>query len=119
VVQEDATHPGLIWVQCPDCQEIKPIESRAASEACPPEPSDEKPGPPPGPHPTHHETDFKRVVRHYRRGERFVAGEWIFHPEWNDKGQVIEKCRSTGGREVIVVSFRKIGVKRLVSNCAK
>ncbi len=101
MVQEDQEHPGLLWVQCPECREIKPIEAAGTSG------TDKDGG------------RLQRVVRHYRAGERFSTGEWLYHPEWKDTGQVVEKCLSTGGHEIIVVSFNKLGTKRLVSNYAR
>ena len=109
VVQEDEGHPGLVWVRCPLCREIKPLEAQEEAPA---------PKPGPGKAPAR-ETTPRRVVRHYRAGERFSPGEWIYHSEWDDTGQVIEKCHSRGGHEVIVVAFEKIGTKRLVSNFAR
>ncbi len=112
VVQEDENHPGLIWVQCPGCQEIKPMETASAkvrmSSASKGRAGTGKMA-----------EEAKRVVRHYRAGEAFDCGEWIYHPEWNDTGQVTEKKRSSGGHDVIVVSFEKLGEKKLVSNFAK
>lgn len=107
VVQEDDVISGLIWVRCPKCEEVKPIEtnghktqqkSKAAKEAG-------EPG----------QGGKRKVIRHYRAGEIFSAGEWIYHPEWDDTGQVKEKFRSKGGREVIVVCFEKMGEKKLVT----
>lgn len=105
VVQEEETNARLIWVRCPACQEIKPIET-ATAEKIPALASAAEAG-------------ARRIVRHYRAGERFLPGEWIYHPEWNDTGQVVEKVRSTGGRDIIVVSFERLGTKRLVSNFAR
>jgi hypothetical protein len=109
VVQEEDAHSGLIWVQCPICKEIKPLDlgtrpnpgliDPAAAEV------EARSG-----------TGARRVVRHYRSGERFRQGEWIYHPEWDDTGEVMETLRSKGGREVIVVAFEKCGTKRLVVN---
>jgi len=116
VVQEDDKHSSLIWVQCPACKEIKPIETGRAAQAAAPGPAPESGSPIPAddekPRPG------RRVVRHYRAGERFGKGEWIYHPEWDDTGQVVETERSGGGNEIIVVAFEKIGTKRLVSNFA-
>lgn len=111
VVQEEESHPDLIWVSCPECNEIKPVEAR---------PEDIKTESQPKQHSrarkqAEDQEAKKRVVRHYRSGERFVKGEWIYHPEWQDTGQVIEKCQSRGGHDVIVVNFEKQGKKRLVS----
>ena len=115
VVQEDEKHPGLIWVRCPVCREIKPVEISASAWCEGPEGGGEDSGAAPR---AGAEPEARRTVRHYRAGERFSPGEWIYHPGWDDTGQVVEKLSSTGGREIIVVSFVKIGRKRLVSNFA-
>ena len=120
VVQEDSGHAGLIWVQCPECKEIKPLDakvresgtkSRSAVAAAGAERSERVSPPLPA--------AARRVVRHYRAGERFACGEWIYHPGWDDTGEVIETMRSRGGHEIIVVAFQKCGTRRLVNNFAR
>ncbi|MFO8057207.1 MAG: hypothetical protein R6V10_07940 [bacterium] len=111
VVQEEESHPDLIWIRCPECNEIKPVEARPEDLKSE---SEAKPGSRPR-KPAEEPEPKKRVVRHYRSGERFIKGEWIYHPEWQDTGQVVEKCRSRGGHDVIVVDFERQGKKRLVS----
>ena len=106
VVQEEESGARLLWVRCPCCQEIKPIE-------VPPDKIESPTGE------RVVKNSVRKIVRHYRAGERFLPGEWIYHQEWDDTGQVVEKLRSTGGREVIVVSFQRLGTKRLVSNFAR
>ncbi len=117
VVQEDDGKSKLIWVQCPQCKEIKPIEigSRSPEDAADPS---EAGGPAEdGGHQP--ETTPRKVVRHYRLGERFVRGEWIYHAGWDDTGQIVDKSVSKGGKDVIVVSFQRVGTKRLVTNFLK
>jgi len=115
VVQEDESHPGLVWVRCPVCHEIKPVEAQVSrkeessvTDKGSGRAADESGG-----------VQSRRVIRHYRSGERFSPGEWIYHSHWDDTGQIIEKSRSRGGKEVIVVAFKKMGTKRLVSNYAR
>ena len=110
VVQEDKNHAGLIWIKCPECNEIKPVEVGPESlknfEDQPETTGKEK------------ESGPKRTVRHYRSGESFNLGEWIYHPGWDDTGQIKEKLCSTGGREIIIVDFNKSGKRKLISNFA-
>jgi hypothetical protein len=106
VVQEEDAGAHLMWVRCPSCQEIKPIEVHEGKNEIPAGERTANAG-------------VRKIVRHYRAGERFLPGEWIYHQEWDDTGQVIEKIRSTGGRDIIVVSFQRLGTKRLVSNFAR
>jgi adenine-specific DNA methylase len=114
VVQEEECHPTLIWVECPECGEKKPIKIGNTSPETKKSNKNKK-------QTACRDTDNgeKKVVRHYRAGERFIAGEWIYHQEWDDTGQILEKNTSTGGHEIIVVSFEKVGTKRLVSNFVK
>jgi hypothetical protein len=117
VVQEDERHPGLIWVRCPVCREIKPVEI-SGSAWCETSEGSEAPADAAEAGGAGAEAEARRTVRHYRAGERFSPGEWIYHQGWDDTGQVVEKLSSTGGREIIVVSFVKSGRKRLVTNFA-
>lgn len=115
VVQEDPNHPGLIWVRCPECQETKPLEISPGGQAR----IDDGEGGVAIPAARSDSSSFRKIVRYYRQGERFSPGDWIYHEEWNDTGRVVDTCRSKGGHEVIVVSFERLGTKRLVSNFAR
>ncbi len=117
VVQEDEGRAGLIWVQCPVCKEIKPIDVAAANGRI--KGNDSTPGGADPEEVNAMESAARRVVRHYRAGELFHTGEWIYHSEWDDTGEVIETLRSKGGHDMMVVAFQKIGTKRLVINFAR
>ena len=111
VVQENSKQPDLIWVKCPECNEIKPVEIGPDSAVCiasEVNSSEQIDG----------QDKSSRPVRHYRSGEVFVTGEWIYHPGWKDTGKVVDKKSSKGGKEIIIVEFEKLGTKRLVSNFA-
>ncbi len=46
----------------------------------------------------------------------FKVGEAIFHSEWNDRGKVLSKVRTSSGSQAIIVSFEKEGQKTLIEN---
>ena len=43
-------------------------------------------------------------------------GEAIFHTDWDDIGKIISKERTSGGGSAIVVSFERLGERRLLEN---
>lgn len=54
----------------------------------------------------------------YNPGNTYNVGEAIFHSEWDDVGKVISKERTSGGASSIVVSFERLGERRLLENVA-
>ena len=46
----------------------------------------------------------------------FSIGESIFHREWNDVGKVLAKTKTSDGSQAILVSFSKLGQRRLIEN---
>jgi hypothetical protein len=46
----------------------------------------------------------------------YSVGEAIFHTELNDVGKVIRKVRTSDGHHAIIVTFEKIGERRLIEN---
>ena len=52
----------------------------------------------------------------YSREKAFSVGEEIFHAEWDDVGRVIRKDKTSGGVQTIVVSFEKLGERKLIEN---
>jgi hypothetical protein len=105
IVQEDGAEPGFLWVQCPNCREIKPLETR------PGEGFAEGSGPL-GREPAPGSGDLQ--VRTYQPGEEYEPGDLIYHPQWNDTGKVVSKKESGGGRRIMVVEFEKMGQRKLV-----
>lgn len=54
----------------------------------------------------------------YKPENTYSVGEAIFHSEWDDIGKIISKVRTSGGGRAIVVSFEKLGERRLMESVA-
>jgi len=52
----------------------------------------------------------------YKPCQCFKVGEAIFHTEWNDVGKVLSKMKTSDGSQAIIVSFEKLGQRRLIEN---
>jgi hypothetical protein len=52
----------------------------------------------------------------YTPDKTYRVGEAIFHTDWDDLGKIISKERTSGGGSAIVVSFEKLGERRLLEN---
>jgi hypothetical protein len=52
----------------------------------------------------------------YAPDKTYRVGEAIFHSDWDDIGKIISKERTSGGGSAIVVSFEKLGERRLLEN---
>jgi hypothetical protein len=46
----------------------------------------------------------------------YSVGQAIFHSTWDDVGKIISKERTSGGEHSIVVSFEKLGERRLLES---
>jgi hypothetical protein len=52
----------------------------------------------------------------YTPEKTYRVGGAIFHTDWDDLGKIISKERTSGGGSAIVVSFEKLGERRLLEN---
>ena len=52
----------------------------------------------------------------YTPDKEYMPGDGIFHVEWDDTGRVESKETISTGNSVIVVKFKKSGIKKLVEN---
>jgi len=52
----------------------------------------------------------------YSPDKTYTVGESIFHTEFGDIGKIISKERTSGGAKAIVVSFEKLGERRLLES---
>lgn len=123
IVQEDGEEPGFLWVQCPNCHEIKPLETHlgeAVGAGSGPGAKDSGRTPFRRTLKSHHPgegppaTRAGETVRTYSPGEEYKPGDLIYHRQWNDTGTVVDKKESGGGRRMIVVEFEKMGKRKLV-----
>ncbi|MGA9115599.1 MAG: hypothetical protein WB626_02380 [Bacteroidota bacterium] len=46
----------------------------------------------------------------------YTVGQAIFHTEWEDIGKIVSKVRTSDGAHAIVVSFEKLGERRLLES---
>lgn len=52
----------------------------------------------------------------YNPWQSFQVGQVIFHEGWNDVGKVLNKTKTSDGSQAIIVSFEKLGQRRLIEN---
>ncbi len=52
----------------------------------------------------------------YSPKENYAIGDAIYHKGWDDVGTVISKELTSNGSQAIVVTFNKVGEKRLIEN---
>jgi hypothetical protein len=54
----------------------------------------------------------------YRPDQTYSVGQAIFHSALDDMGRIISKVRTSDGAHAIVVSFEKLGERRLLESAA-
>ena len=86
-----------IWFKCTRCHHMALIESQAQA-------SDQNA-----------KLDAASAAP-YRPESTFLVGQQIFHAEWNDVGKILSKNRISDGSESILVSFEKLGERRLIQS---
>ncbi len=52
----------------------------------------------------------------YSPEKSFSVGELIYHNDWDDVGRVKDKETMSDGRSAIIVSFQKLGERKLIDN---
>ena len=52
----------------------------------------------------------------YNPSESFSIGQALYHKVWDDRGEVIKKETTNSGNHMIVVSFDRLGKRRLVES---
>lgn len=67
------------------------------------------------------QTEAKRKIEkaectQYKPESTYVVGQAIFHLEWDDIGKIVSKERTSGGASAIVVSFERLGERKLLEN---
>jgi hypothetical protein len=103
VVGAVETQPDKIWYRCTRCRHASLIDQAELKRVL--------------------EESKKRVERsdcsEYRPENTYTIGQAIFHSEWDDMGKIISKERTSGGASAIVVSFEKLGQRRLLESVAQ
>ncbi|MDZ7271526.1 MAG: hypothetical protein ONB17_07910 [candidate division KSB1 bacterium] len=56
------------------------------------------------------------TLQEYHPSATFAIGQELYHPVWDDTGQVIRKEVTSGGQHMIVVAFARLGEKKLVES---
>ncbi len=116
IVQEANPESEMIWVKCPKCNEIKPLQLADVQELTEPGPQDSaqgngaellegQSGDRPG---------GKDAFELYNPESDYEPGQTIYHKLWDDLGEVVEKQASGSGRRYIVVEFKKQGRRKLL-----
>ena len=52
----------------------------------------------------------------YDPNDSFSIGQALYHKIWDDRGEVVKKETTNNGENMIVVSFDRLGERRLVEN---
>jgi len=89
-----------VWYRCPKCRHamllnLDDLQKEAELKALPLDP---------------------QLCITYSPDRLYTVGEAIFHTELNDVGKVTRKVRTSSGSQAIIVTFEKIGERRLVEN---
>lgn len=58
----------------------------------------------------------KAECSEYSPESTYVIGQAIFHTGWDDIGKIVSKVRTSDGAHAIVVSFERLGEKRLLES---
>ena len=92
--------PEKTWYRCTRCRHASLIDLEALKQA---------------------QVDSKKKLERadcaeYRPEKTYTVGDSIFHSELGDIGKIISKERTSGGARAIVVSFEKLGEKRLLES---
>jgi len=54
-------------------------------------------------------------IKNYSLSDKYKVGEMIYHPVFDDTGEVIRKMKSYSGKyKKIIVKFKKVGQKTLI-----
>lgn len=94
------TQPEKTWYRCTRCRHASLIDQEVLRQS---------------------QQDAKKKLERadcseYSPSETYTVGQAIFHTEWDDIGKIVSKERTSGGARAIVVSFEKLGERRLLEN---
>ena len=100
LVGASETQPEKTWFRCTRCRHALMVNLEEWRKVQ----ADAKKKPDPG------------ECAEYNPGHTYAIGQSIFHHEWQDVGRIISKERTSGGARAIVVSFEKLGERRLLES---
>ena len=92
--------PEKTWYRCTRCRHATLLDLAVLRQAQ--EESKKKPD--------------RATCAEYKPQNTYRVGETIFHTEWDDIGKIISKERTSGGERAIVVSFEKLGERKLLES---
>lgn len=87
----------IIWLRCTVCGRMTLVNNREWEQLIPA-----------------HAPLGEPTVKEYHPSETFAIGQTLYHPKWDDTGQVIRKEVTSGGQQMIVVAFARLGEKKLI-----
>jgi hypothetical protein len=58
----------------------------------------------------------RSTATEYKPVNTYKIGDAIFHSEWDDVGKIVSKEKTSDGAKAIVVSFEKLGERRLLES---
>jgi hypothetical protein len=88
----------VIWFRCSECNKIVYFKTEKLEELL----QDEKP--------------LQNEYVEYDPQKSFSVGQYLYHKVWNDKGEVLKKEITPSGKHTIVVSFDRLGEKKLIES---
>ena len=50
----------------------------------------------------------------YNPSRNFMVGQQLYHPIWDDRGEVLRKLTTSEGKNTIVVAFSRLGERTLI-----
>ena len=97
-VEGESTHK--VWLRCSKCRQVFLLDLDAIGKQ--------------------QEVAARKVelkdCTEYLPTKTYQVGEAIHHSEWSDVGKVRAKEKTSSGGQAIVVSFEKLGERRLIEN---
>ena len=98
--ETDGVSSGKVWFRCVKCRQVFLVDLDALSKQ--------------------REAAAKKIdlkdCTEYVPTKTYQVGEAIVHNEWSDVGKVKAKEKTSNGGQAIVVSFEKLGERRLIEN---
>lgn len=100
VIGTNEEHPDRTWYRCQRCRHASLIDIAELRKA-----QDE----------SKRKLD-KTQCSEYKPENTYTIGQAILHSEWDDIGKIVSKVRTSDGAHAIVVSFERLGERRLLES---
>jgi hypothetical protein len=100
IIGAQESQPDRTWYRCTRCRHASLIDLAALRKT---------------------QEDGKRKLERdncieYHPENSYAVGQAIRHIDWDDMGKIVSKMRTSDGTQAIVVSFEKLGERRLLEN---